>query len=221
MKTILAYGIACALGVAALGCGDDGGGSCETMSACGGNLVGTWKILSFCVDGVSDDAFSNATSFCSNASVNVGRVTAAGTMTFKSDMTVTESLTVSEDVNLNIPSSCLKQGGITLTCQQLNEATQAAAQNQDADAGVIVPSISCSGSGGGCACSSTVSEPVANAGTYTLSGNTVHMSFTAEDDDYCVQGNKLYLQQSKHTSMSMSSNTATFTLNGRAVLEKQ
>src|SRR5262249_11165061 len=124
------------------------------------------------------------------------------------------------DVGINVPSSCLSQRGVTVTCQQLSQAAQTALQ--DSDAGLPASSLSCQSSGGGCSCRASLSSPVLSTDTYsTSSGGTLLYGSDSEGSDYCVQGNKLYLRSHNAMAMDMGSGSASFNLEALAVLEKQ
>jgi hypothetical protein len=85
-----------AIGMTFLGCsssssGGSGGSdsesaaSCGKVTACGGDIVGTWKVVAACSNG-SSAAPSNST--CPGET-DTSSVTASGTATFNSDMTYT------------------------------------------------------------------------------------------------------------------------------------
>jgi hypothetical protein len=220
---VLVLMIGCAL--SQVGCGDDAGGgggagtgsagsggstTCEKVSACGGDLAGTWKMTQICVEqpGTSDDIKA----ICETAKLEINTTTVSGSLTYKPDMTFSQTTTLDATATLVLPASCLKSGSTTYTCPQLQEAFRK-------DPGATM--IECtSSSDGGCNCKNLVHEVTANDGTYSASGSTVTLT-TAKDKgtaEYCVKGSKLYL----HTTVSSSMSTGgDFSPAGQLVLEKQ
>jgi hypothetical protein len=187
------FSVGIAIGVAFLGCSSSNGasGSCGKVSPCGGDVVGTWKIVDSCEEGSS---LSTANSSCPSETGQVTSMSASGTATFNSDMTYALSLTESFSETLSVPMSCLSMGGITVTCDEL---TTALGGLLESDGGTTT---NCTASGSGCDCNISLSGLTTNdMGTYTVSGNTLTTTSTTSPGttgggDYCVQGgNTLHL----------------------------
>lgn len=185
----------------ACGGGSSTSSSCGSFTACGGSVVGTWKISNLCM-GQADAGVSNGdASACSGTPTNVS-ATYGGTLTFASDGTYTVSLTTAGSASFTYSSSCLSSMG--MTCTQIDSLLKSLGTS---DAGV---SGSCaSASSGGCACSETLNSTMSpETGNYTTSGSTITMqsstststSTTADLSDYCVQGNTLMIRASSTTS---------------------
>lgn len=167
------------------GSSDNGGGNCSNVSPCGGNVVGTWKITNVCASGMLSNSLG---SVCPGASEQVGSINASGTATFNSDGTYSTSTTASASVTLTIPNSCLSQSGVTISCGAIGSSLA------NPDAGT---SGSCASNGSNCDCT-VASSPMSSssAGMYTTSGTTITTTPTgnsSSSNDYCVQGNTLYL----------------------------
>jgi hypothetical protein len=196
-----------AMGVTFLACSSgsssSGGGTCGTVSACGGDIVGTWKVVDACA-GLSSSSTTNGT--CTGETVQVGSYTANGTITFNADMTYAVSVTQSFSETATLPASCLMMNGITVTCDELtaalNETTQA-----DAGAGMTT----CTAAGSSCNCTIALSGlSTTEMGTYTLSGDTFSTTSSAagttssSTTGYCVQGNTLHIISSVMGSTGMT-----------------
>ena len=180
--------------------GSDGAaGSCGKVAACGGNLVGTWTIVAGCQSGAPSIPMNPA---CQSETVQSGPVTASGTATFNADMTYSVSLTETTTDTLVVPTSCLAQGGVTLTCDQLAGVLNNALSG---DAGTAT---TCTTSGSSCNCPLTVSATRGpELGTYAVSGNTfttTSSGTTGTPAGYCVQGNTLHVLA---TTMAMGAST--------------
>jgi hypothetical protein len=181
-----------AIGVTIIGCGNSSSGSgsdpsatCGKVAACGGNIVGSWKVGASCASPSTPSIMG-----CTNASVKDANVSASGTSTFNSDGTFTVETTQSASETLVIPMSCLSAGGMTATCGQLSTILGAALMG---DAGTTA---SCTTSGSDCDCTIALpSSATHEMGTYTVSGNTLTTTSngTMTSTDYCVQGNELHV----------------------------
>jgi hypothetical protein len=175
----------------ASGCGSGGGGaggpaSCLQVQPCGGDVVGTWKILGGCINSAALSAAVMAA--CPGATVG-GNIAISGTVTYNADLTYTFDVTETIAETQNLPLSCT---GLA-SCSELE--ARMSADNPDAI-------VTCSGTDT-CGCQTTLSIPRTTAsGTYTTSGTTVVLSSgtSTTTDSYCVQGNMLHL-------MSVSSTT--------------
>jgi hypothetical protein len=156
--------------------GADGGVNCNAVTtACGGNVVGTWRITQTCLS-VSRDLSST----CPGATA-IYDYTLGGTATYNTDGTYSSAGTVSALVHEHFPSGCMPFG---FTCAQLGQTAM------DAGTGGCATD-----SQGGCNCDGVT--PVtsgAATGTYKASGGTLTTMHdgTTSLASYCVQGNLLY-----------------------------
>jgi hypothetical protein len=156
------------------------GASCPSVSPCGGNIVGTWKVTQSCVTATDD--LSNTGSGCPGASAVLDFMY-GGTITYNADQTFDSTITVSEVAHEHFPSGCMPFG---LTCQQLGQSAM--------DAGVG----SCSTDAqGGCTCDATTTLATTTPnGTYSVSGSRTTSTSAAgktSTGSYCVQGSVLYV----------------------------
>jgi hypothetical protein len=159
--------------------GSGGGASCTSMSACGGDIVGTWKVTDSCAV-----ANINLDNICAGASA-VLTYAISGTLTFNADGTIVQALTGTILAHEHYPSGCQPGGK---TCEQFGQGAAAAA-----DAGVTG---SCStDAAGACDCDFVEPGKVDDPGvSYSTSGGTlttVAQSGRTSTAAYCVKGNVL------------------------------
>jgi hypothetical protein len=158
-----------------------GGASCASVSPCGGNIVGTWKVTQSCVTATED--ITSAGAGCTGASA-VFDITYGGSLTYHADLTFDYSaVTASDVVHEHFPNGCSPFG---LTCEQLAQTAT--------DAGRIGCSTDTQG---GCNCDDVMMLTSTNpTGTYAVSGSklaTSNPNGQPSTSSYCVQGNLLYL----------------------------
>jgi hypothetical protein len=155
------------------------GASCGAVAACGGDIVGTWKVTQSCVTATDD--LSTTGNGCSGASAGFN-FTYAGTITYNADQTYDSTLTAGGVVHEHFPSGCMPFG---LTCQQLGQSAM------DAGAGTCSTDAQ-----GGCNCDAVTSLTTTSpSGTYSVSGSqltTTSQAGKASTSSYCVKANLLY-----------------------------
>ena len=175
--------------------------SCDPFTACGGNIVGTWRVVSSC-GVISSPACPSSERITAQSSAPQTAYTFAGDGTF--------TLTASGDLTeaLRYPLACLgaiTDAGIPQACADIERAFLTP---QSGDAGtqtVEVTSASCAAAANEtCACTAVIryGGPQTTSGSYTTSGSQV--TLTAPDGgvrdagadpvgEYCVSGNSLTL----------------------------
>lgn len=200
--------------VATSACGSGGGAgtnvdaavngiSCDPFTACGGDIVGTWRVVSSC-GSISSPACPSSERITAQSSAPQTSYTFAGDGTF--------SLTASGDLTeaLRYPLACLgaiTDAGIPQACADIERAFLTA---QTGDAGtqtVEVTSASCAAAANEtCACTAVIryGGPQTTPGSYTTSGSQLTLVVSASDGgvrdagadpvgEYCVSGNSLTL----------------------------
>ena len=159
------------------GAPDAGGTTCPPISACGGDVVGTWRVTQSCVSGTQD-----LSSICPGATAEID-LAIDGTATFNADGTYT-SMPIAGPVmyHEHFPSGCMPYGK---TCAEIGQSL--------ADAGTASGSCS-TDSAGDCNCDATAQETAnSQTGTYSMSGGmlTLVHDGTTSTATYCVRGNTL------------------------------
>ncbi len=180
--------------VLGLGCGEDSdggsGGECAPFKACGGDVVGKWKIEDICFD---DAAAVLGKSFdepeCGDAFRNV-ETDFTGSLEFTSEGKFTSESSLTVSTRLVLSASCLEaiaEGAtrdLAATCQAIEESYA------DDD---TIRSGTCSAQGGGCACNLEFA-PMMDMGsdTYVVSG----ASFSDGDEEmpFCIDGNQMTIR---------------------------
>jgi hypothetical protein len=168
--------------------------SCEAVTSCGGDVVGTWVVAGSCLP-VS--GMANVSGFglgCTAAPVT-GLLEVTGTWTARADGTFTDQTITSGDSQLELPPECLNVSGTITTCDRLGGAFQA----------LGYASVLCTdaASGGGCTCQASAEQAgglamlaigAPSMGAYSAA-NGVLTTSTGVDTEYayCVTGNTLVM----------------------------
>jgi hypothetical protein len=191
--------------------------SCDPFTACGGNIVGTWRLISSC-GSISNSPCPPSERIAFKSSVTQSTYTFAsdGTFTFAASGDLTEAL--------RYPLACLSgitDAGIPQACADIERLFV----TPTGDAGtqtVVVKSASCSAAANdSCACTAVLgstSGAQTTSGSYTTSGNQLTLVASASDGgvrdagadsgwEYCVSGNTLTL----HTFSSSGDGVMTLT----------
>ena len=169
-----------------------GGGTCAKVAPCGGDVIGNWTISDACFNTAALNMDLGMS--CPGATFNITGLSVSGSASFNADLTYTTTGTTSISVQETIPVSCLTSGGVTVTCEQLDQQLQ-----QDIAANPSsLQTGHCTGSSS-CTCTITSGpQTTSGTGTYTTSGTT--LTITESDgsissNGYCVQGNELHIVQ--------------------------
>ena len=151
--------------------------ACTGFNACGGSLVGTWKLPGKVLCGSAGSGTTTPLSCPSSVSWRDRQE--GGTHTFSDSGTYVSSVTFKGTETLTYPASCL---GST-TCAGLTALTPV-------DAGVVGSCLS--DNAGGCVCTYIMDTSTNGQGSYTTSGGRLSVTgSTPAAMDYCVQGNIL------------------------------
>ena len=187
------------------GCGakseSDDGVACGTASACGGNIVGTWHIVSSCAGFRAASPMPTAS--CPEQTRDDSGLILSGTTAFAADSSLTQSISLSGKLVMKQPASCLMGNGAAITCAQVEQDLRSTLSTTGSS------SISCVDSAGGCECT-LVLDPATKEfqGTYTTTaaGLLTQMANGGIDvSDYCVTGDRLTL------TSHLGGTTTTFT----------
>jgi hypothetical protein len=155
-------------------CGSNGSATatCTTPAACGGDVVGKWRITSGCLTESVHDLD------CAGTTATISSVKVEGTLEFGADGSVVSAETVTQSGHYDFPSTCLSQ-----SCAET--ATKLQAANPDLH-------VTCGASGDVCECPFSVVYRSNDSDTYTVSGNnlTTTSSTDGKQDTatYCVKG---------------------------------
>jgi hypothetical protein len=184
--------------------------SCDPFTACGGNIVGAWQLVSNC-------GSISTTPCASSERISSKSSWAHATYTFAGDGTFTATATNPLTESLRYPLGCLgaiTDAGIPQACADLERLFLA--PPQPSDGGTQPPEVqsaSCSAvANETCACTAVLSYMGAptTSGSYTTSGNQITFGAPGSDGgapdagatavwEYCVSGNNLALHVTSST----------------------
>jgi hypothetical protein len=148
-----------------------------------------WKASDVCITGATSSVMmGTGCTATTSASPSV-----SGTATFNSDGTFTSDTAIVVTTTINIPSTCLSQGGVVFSCSELGALISAS----DGDAGATCSTAT----GGGCTCTLVDNgAAVASAGMYTTQGTSITTTDSTggsapSTGSYCVAsgGSQLHL----------------------------
>jgi hypothetical protein len=181
---------------ATAGSGSGSGGSssmasCENVTGCGGNAVGTWTVASSCLKVAGTLDLQTLFGFTCPSGQVTGPLDVTGSVTFNADGTFTDNTTTTGMHQVTLPVDCLTLSGAPVTCERL----------ADVMSGGYYKTVTCMpAAAGGCACNATVNQQgslgksVSEAqkeGNFTTAGGV--LSITQDDTKYgyCVMDQKL------------------------------
>lgn len=164
--------------------GDDDGASCNA-SACGGDLLGKWKLTSGCYTVLEQPELD----FCASASAELHLDKASGTVVFDTD-TYSRDFEVTARMTLSLPEKCKHQPDTTYACGDLSADLEGGNPLTCKDA-----------SDGGCTCTASFPSKYMESGIYTKKGNQVQL--VSGLTDYCVSGKTLVMRPMVKMTMGM------------------
>jgi hypothetical protein len=177
------------------GSGTGGGASpspCANVTACGGDVVGTWTVTSSCLKVTGNLDLSLFGAGCASAPVT-GDLVVTGTWTARADGTYSDDTTTSGTEQLTLAPSCLVISSAQVTC--------AGAAGLLTSAGY--QSLTCSdAAGGGCNCTGVVHQPggmgivspaPSTSGNDSIAGGVLSLSGDSGDTrySYCASASTL------------------------------
>lgn len=190
-------GAAGTTGAGGTGAGGTGGaaGGCAAFAACGGNVVGTWRISRRCVAPMKVQAGS-----CAGEEFDFMKVVSDLTWTFAADLTQTVTLTASGSATVKAPEACLVASGAPIACADAG----AMYAPRIAIVGAKAGTPTCQSAAGICTCAIPfVAAPEQGTGPYSVSGTALTFTLGADANtvDYCATATTLTLQ-TRETSTS-------------------
>lgn len=166
--------------------------SCTSVTACGGNVVGTWKVASSCLKVSGSLDLSIIGAGCPSAAVR-GSLTATGTFTANANGTYADDTSTSGEEHFDLDPSCLVISSTQTDC--------AGAANIISSLGYST--VTCAPvSAGGCACSATIKQS---------GGPGLVSVFATPNGNYVTEGTQLTLDAQMPYAYCVSGNTMTWT----------
>src|ERR1700690_4175320 len=163
--------------------------ACTNVSACGGDIVGTWKATSFCLSVTGQLNASLIGMACGSVPIT-GSLQVTGTWTANSDGTYTDNTTTTGTENFTLAPSCLVISSTPVDCL--------GAANIMTAIGYATATCTAAANGG-CNCSAAVDQsgglgqvsPLASeTGAYATAANMLTIDDTLRYA-YCVSGGTL------------------------------
>lgn len=193
-------------------CGGSSSGdsdTCRNISACGGDVVGSWRITSSCITVDTSTMMPNAD--CPGQTTRASDIGVSGNFTFNADGTYDSTATVNGNVIVGMPATCLTRNGITFTCAQLEQGLDASLPATFSSASCVAPV------GGGCSCTLVMAPTTSTtSGTYTVADGVITqmpLGAAPSSSDYCVKGTTLTVSPHADSTMpSMENATGSITL---------
>ena len=164
---------------------------CPAVAPCGGDLGGTWKLVSAC--GVGTGTVNEQAGCMIDVSDAIS--SASGTYVFNADGTYMVEESLSENDTFTFPSACFSSNGVAATCAQVASALDSEVMLTTTEA--TLSAWTCSPELGACTCGASLGiSNLMASGTYTTAENTVTVTPSAAmavTTGYCVQGSNLYI----------------------------
>ena len=204
MKTFVSCLAVGLLGAISCGGGDGDGGKCSDFEACGGEVIGEWKIKKPCDLNAAVAGVDLEFDLCPTATVDASGLTVSGMTTYGADKTFSSTYQLGGTVAVTLPRECLNiAGGITATCAQVQQGINMALAADPDTQGITV---TCQGSSS-CVCTAPVPSqpPETESGTWSTSGTslTTTSDGASETSQYCVSGKSLRIRQEIEIPMGM------------------
>jgi hypothetical protein len=178
------------------------GGACTEVTACGGDLVGTWEVKSQCLtfDGDADISYLGL-ACVPNVSTTKGALKVTGTLTLGADGKFKDATTTTGSETWQIDKTCLILSGTKVSCESIGTTFQGALMSFGYETFACNNAVA----SGGCACAATINTAAPNGrpggmgtlyndaytrGTYRTDGNKLTLGDSISYT-YCVTGNTM------------------------------
>ena len=177
------------------------GGGCTNAEACGGDVVGSWVVVSSCLELSGDADVSSIGLGCDSIPIT-GYLEVTGLWTAYSDGTYLDQTTTTGQAELAMPESCRSISGTVVACNRIGVALEAM--------GYTSAICSDATGGGGCDCDvimaqqggmGVISVFPGTSGEYTVTGNVLTTeSERPAEYTYCVAGSELTMRPITNTA---------------------
>jgi len=165
------------------------GGTCGSVSACGGSVVGSWTVASSCLKLSGDMDVSLLSLACPSVPVT-GSVTTTGTFVANANGTYTDNTRTTGSATFPLAAKCLSVSSVPVTCDKTSDLFKVLGWTTS----------TCTDTNGQCQCSLTVdrqggiglvSDSTVPQGNYTTSVNTLKTDDLSYS--YCASADTLKL----------------------------
>ncbi|HWO13429.1 MAG TPA: hypothetical protein VNN80_28205 [Polyangiaceae bacterium] len=190
-KSFVFLGLFCGL----LACGDDDEdqpGVCDPVVACGGNVVGSWEVQSFCLpQDAAEQALANRLpAQCNDAFVSAEATPNGVTRVYSDDGIVTTTGSIDLRNEYRFTTNCLSAlssafPNLETACQRVIAGNFSGIEFEDPGRWTL----SCTSSDEACDCDAVANVDITSSGTYTLLNDQVIVGDTTAP--YCVDRDEL------------------------------
>jgi len=153
---------------------------CAPYTACGGDLVGTWTLVSFCFDMPVQHTGCETLQYTANDS--------QGTIEFSDAGTFTQDSSAKYRLLMVVPAGC-----VDASCAMIQAGYEASIASSGT--GTVV----CSASDGGCVCDASAETQQTVSGQYTVNGSGLTLNLdpitVSGINSYCVSNDQLTLHE--------------------------
>jgi hypothetical protein len=186
--------------------GSGGALSCNNVTPCGGNVVGTWNVTSSCLNVSGEMDVSLGMLGCKTVPAIGSLQVEGGTLVVNADGTYSDTTNTKGSVTFPLSPSCLTVSSVAITCEKATNTFKALGWKNSA----------CTDTNGQCSCS---------LGADQDGGPGLVSPYTVSDARYTTAGNELTLDILKY-SYCASENTLTLTpltagLSGNIVFQRE
>ncbi|HWP06310.1 MAG TPA: arabinofuranosidase catalytic domain-containing protein [Polyangiaceae bacterium] len=193
-------------------------GTCPDVTACGGNVLGTWNVSASCLtmSGQLDLPTAGLDPRSCTSAPLTGHLSVTGSITYNADETYADHTVTTGSAHVDLAAGCLLISGTKIDCKGAATALEAA--------GLRPATCTVAPTGGGCSCDGTVNQmggigqptPIpGTSGNYLASNNVLTLTTDSGNPTqaYCASGTTLTVTPQSTTSTKISG-TITLTQGG-------
>ncbi len=178
---------------------------CDNVSACGGDVVGTWNVTSSCLELSGEMDVSLSSLGCQTVPVS-GSLQTTGTLVLNADGTYTDNTTTMGNATITLEAACLSVSSVAVGCNRIGNIFQALGWQ----------TATCDDTTGQCSCALSTEQ---------AGGMGAILPFTEPSSTYTTADNTLTAQNATY-SYCAASDTLTVTpemsaLTGTVVLQRE
>jgi hypothetical protein len=167
---------------------------CEAVTACGGDVVGTWTATSSCLKVEGNVDMSGFGLGCTESPTS-GELAVTGSWTFTADGMVTDETMTTGGQTIELQAACLTVSGTVTACDRVGGAMttigfkSATCTDDAATGGCTCPAEAAQTGGAGSLAMRSI-----KAGTYTVADNVLSIKDNRNnlnEYSYCIQGGNM------------------------------
>lgn len=164
--------------------------TCEAVTACGGDVVGTWAAKSSCLPVTNNLDMTGFGLGCSEAPVT-GMLAVTGNLTLSADGMVTDETVTTGTETIALPAGCLMISGTVTACDRVGGPMTAIGLMSTCLDDTVTGGCNCDATANQTGGAASLSMRPIKAGTYTVADNVLKIEdnrANVNEYSYCVQG---------------------------------